>query len=537
MTFIRPAKQKRLLPAICLLAFLFCTAAAASESNSTAPEPLRTALASITANESRQYVEILASDRFQGRETGKLGQWMAAKYIAAEYAHFHLHPAGDDGRFYQNFKLVRRTLKQATLWLSVPRKARTRKRRVFSLHSQFVPLDFTGENRVEAPVVFAGYGITAPEYHYDDYAGIDVHGKVVLVLRHEPRENDSTSVFDGRKLTPHAFLESKALNARRHGAAALLVVTDPEGGHGDLAPQESWLSRIGQPAWTLDSDRNLRSFPVLWIDKQVAQSILAAEGRSLRRLQRVIDATLEPMSFVVSHLRVHVSVKLKSETRSTQNVIGFIEGSDQRLKHEVVVVGAHFDHIGVVDGHIYHGADDNASGTAGLLEIAEAFAQMPVRPRRSVLFAAFSAEELGLLGSAYYVRHPVFQLAKTVAMINLDMISRNEDNDVTIIGTRHSPQIRAINRAANRYVGLHLNYDGEQYFDRSDQANFARHRIPVIFYNTDGHPDYHRPSDTADKIKPGKLARVARLAFLVAWELANAESRPSYQDHADAPNR
>ncbi|RMF69977.1 MAG: M28 family peptidase, partial [Calditrichaeota bacterium] len=125
----------------------------------------------------------------------------------------------------------------------------------------------------------------------------------------------------------------------------------------------------------------------------------------------------------------------------------------------------------------------------------------------------------------------------TVAMINLDMISRNEDNDVTIIGTRHSPQIRAINRAANRYVGLHLNYDGEQYFDRSDQANFARHRIPVIFYNTDGHPDYHRPSDTADKIKPGKLARVARLAFLVAWELANAESRPSYQDHADAPNR
>ena len=219
---------------------------------------------------------------------------------------------------------------------------------------------------------------------------------------------------------------------------------------------------------------------------------------------------------------------LKKEVQKTQNVVGFLQGTDPKLRDEVIVIGAHYDHVGMKNGRIFNGADDNASGTAGLLEIAEAFSEMSIRPRRSILFAAFSAEELGLLGSKFYVENPVKPLKKTVAMINLDMISRNLANKVSVIGSNRSRELHEINIAANDEIGLDLVYNGERYFSRSDQANFAKYKIPVIFYNTDAHPDYHRPTDTPEKINAEKLARIARLAFLVAWEISNSNTRPTY---------
>ena len=484
---------------------------------------------SITPHESYLHVEFLAADEMRGRKTGTPGQWLAAKYIASEFSKYGLKPAGQQNRYYQNFQVQRRRLVTTDLWL-VHTASSTRK--VFAYKLDYQPFDFSGANRVTVPIVFAGYGITAPEYGYDDYRDLDVSGKIVLVLRHEPQEHDPRSVFAGLELTQHAYFETKALNALRHGAVGLLLVTDPAGHHDDDGPRGAGVfNTAGRRSrkWQLRPNSGLATFPALWVDPSVAEALLQPTGHTLLELQRRIDADLKPVSFNIPSLEVHVNVAVQQDVRKTENVLALLPGSDPVLRDEVVVIGAHYDHIGVRQGKIYNGADDNASGTSGLLEIAEAFAELSTRPRRSILFIAFSAEEMGLLGSEYYVEHPVFPLDQTVAMINLDMIGRNAPNAVDVVGSNRSPELHAINVEANHEIGLRLTYNGEKYFSRSDQANFAKHGIPVLFYNTGDHPDYHRPSDVVSKVNPTKIARIARLAFLVAWEVANSEHRPTYR--------
>ena len=491
----------------------------------------RVAMLSITSKESRSHIHRLASTAFGGRETGTAGEWLAARYIANEFLKCGLLPGGDDGTFFQNFQLTRSDLQKATMRLKSEiggEEAVT----VFSVKRDFVPFSFTGENSVSAPVVFAGYGITAPEYQYDDYQNIHAKGKIVLVLRHEPQENDRNSIFAGAQLTQHALFEEKAKNALTHGAVGMLVVSDPNSGHVNLEPQGYWPSlyreRWQPKPWELLQNPELQAFPAVWIDIDVANKMLKPANQTLDLLQKEIDKAGEPQSFDIVGLSIQLEIDLDKEIHRTENVIGFVRGSDPELSEEVVVVGAHFDHLGVINDRVYRGADDNASGTAGILEIAETFSELSDPPRRSLLFIAFSAEEMGLLGSEYYVNHPVWPLKNTVTMINLDMIGRNAENEVTVIGSRRSPELHEINAAANRQIGMTLKYDGEHYFNRSDQANFAKHNIPVLFYNTDNHEDYHRPSDTPEKVNPEKVARIARLAFLVAWEVANSAVRPAY---------
>lgn len=505
---------------------------AASGNKTSAFLLVRMANRSITGHEAQFHVDVLASDKLQGRETGKPGQWLAAKYIADEFSKYGLQTIGSGHKYYQDFQLERRDLDEAGFWLEyVTHQSHNRIR--FSLKDDFIPFEFTGENKVTASLVFAGYGITAPEYNYDDYQDIDVQGKIVLVLRHEPQENNPQSIFAGTRLTKHSHFEKKAQNAWSHGARGLLLVTDPAGGHHTLLPQGSWpsLESNGKRAqrWRFRRSKSQERFPVAWISLDAALKILANSHTSLRDLQIAIDKSLKPKSFEIQNVTAHLRVSLKKEVRKTQNVLGLLEGSDPDLKHEVVVVGAHYDHLGLIRGKVHHGADDNASGTAGMLEVAEAFSEIPVKPRRSILFIAFTAEELGLLGSKFYVNHALFPLEDTVAMLNLDMISRNAPNEVSVIGANRSPELHDINIAANKLIGLDLKYNGEKYFSRSDHANFAKHRIPVLFYNTEGHSDYHRATDLPQKVNAEKLSRIARLTFLVAWEIANSDRRPTYR--------
>lgn len=489
-------------------------------------------MVSITIEESQDHVNILASEEFQGRQAGTPGQWLAAQYIANEFSNYELVPKGDNDKYFQNFQIMQSDLHEVAFWIERNNFDSTETLE-FTLKSDFIPLNFTGENSVTAPVVFAGYGITAPEYNYDDYKNIDATGTVVLVLRHEPQENDPRSIFKGSRLTKHSFFEVKAKNARDHGALAMLLVTDPASGHNGLEPHGFWPSLYPEKntkgEWRLGGNTEPNRFPAAWISVQAAKAILQYSGKSLIDLQKSIEGSMSPKSFVIRNLRAHLKISLKKETRNTQNVIGLLEGSDPELRDEVVIVGAHYDHIGIKNGKIYYGADDNASGTAAVLEIAEAFGEMPFRPKRSILFIAFSAEELGMLGSAFYVQRPAIPLNQTVAMINLDMVSRNQENRVSVIGSDRSPELHEINLAANEEIGLEIVYNGEKYFNRSDQANFAKHKIPVIFYNTEVHKDYHRPTDQPEKINPEKLARIARLAFLVAWEVANSDRTPTFQ--------
>jgi hypothetical protein len=506
-----------------------CVSLAGSKNKTTDFTTARAAMLSITRRESQLHVNALASPRFEGRETGKPGQWLAAKYLANEFANYRLLPSGDGRTYYQNFQLERTDLKHAKLRLEISKPVAGKM--AFTLKSDFIPFNFTGENRLTVPVVFVGYGITAPEYNYDDYRNIDARGKIVLMLRHEPQENNPQSAFAGTELTNHALFEEKTRNAQAHGAVAMLLVSDPATGHDSLEPQGYWPSfspgKIPQP-WQLPKNMNDR-FPAIWIDIKIAEAILAGTGKSLLDIQQSIDRSLQPMSFAVPYLRIHIDLALKKDLRQTQNVLALLKGADPDLNHEVVVVGAHYDHVGIRHDQIHPGADDNASGTAGLLEIAEALSELQGQVRRSVLFIAFSAEELGLLGSKFYVEHPVLPLDQTAAMINLDMIGRNADNEVTVIGSNRSPELHAWNLAANREIGLTCKYDGEHFFNRSDQANFAKHKIPVLFYNTAVHEDYHRPTDMPEKINAEKLTRIARLAFLVIWEIATADQRPTYR--------
>lgn len=491
----------------------------------------RLAMMSITMNESRRHVQHLAAVEFRGREAGTDGERRAAKYIAREFSRYGLQPAGDDGGYFQNFQLERSDLKEATLQIAFSGE-NSGERREFSLIHDFTPFNFSGENSLRANVAFAGYGITAPEYGYDDYENLDVTGKIVLALRHEPREHDPNSIFDGTQLTRHALFEEKAKNAQSHGAVAMLLVSDPAHSDDNLQPQSYWPGwhgkRLLPKPWQLQKNKGLDTFPAIWVDVRVAEKILTGAGQTLLELHRKIDLTGKPQSFNIAGPEIYLRVDLDKEVRRAQNVIAMLRGSDPELADEAVVVGAHFDHVGVINERIYPGADDNASGIAGLLEIAEGFSELSGQIRRSVLFIAFSAEEMGLLGSEFYVNNPVFPPDNMVTMINLDMIGRNAENEVTVVGSRRSPELHEINHAANREIGLQLNYNGEHFFNRSDQANFAKFAVPVIFYNTDSHADYHRPTDTAEKINPDKVARIARLAFLVAWEVANSDVRPSY---------
>lgn len=492
-------------------------------------KPVRVPMLSITTREARFHVAMLASEPFQGRASGTPGQWLAAKYIATEFADFELEAAGDHGKFYQNFQIEQTVLKQTEFWtIESPTLAKTE----FSYRADYALFPYSGADTLTAPIVFAGYGITAPEYQYDDYQGVGVQGKIVLVLRHEPGENDPNSLFNGRQLTRHALFEEKARNALNHGARALILVNDPDSVKSTPAKHGFWPNyfpnHFARQSWQIQKIFSRKQFPILWVSLKLAQKLLEHTGHSLKSLMLAIDRRHKPVSFEIPNRYAHIKIGLVRNIRQTQNVLARLQGSDPRLREQVVVVGAHFDHIGVVNGQIYPGADDNASGTAGLLEIAEAFSEMPRKPRRSVLFIAFGAEELGLLGSEYYVENPVEPLANTVAMLNLDMISRNQSNTVSIIGSDRSPELHWMNIAANEMIGLDLKYDGEKFFNQSDHANFAKHRIPVIFYNTNIHPDYHRATDLATKIDPEKLTRIARLAFLVAWEAANSEHPPTF---------
>jgi Zn-dependent M28 family amino/carboxypeptidase len=264
------------------------------------------------------------------------------------------------------------------------------------------------------------------------------------------------------------------------------------------------------------------------IGKKLADDLLAGTGYTYEQIHQKIDKTLVPQSFDISGKTITMETELNAERFPTQNVVGFWEGSDPILKNEIVVIGAHYDHVGVANDSVYNGADDNASGTAGVMEVAEAFTQCKTHPRRSVLFMTFAGEEKGLFGSRYYTDDPIFPIENVAAMLNMDMISRNDTNEVAIIGSMSSPDLKAINEKCDKSIGMKLDYDQDRFFLQSDHYSFYRKNIPVLFYFSKDTPDLHRPSDDPDKIIPEKMSRIGRLVFSTAWTVANQTERPDF---------
>jgi len=485
------------------------------------------------------HIDFLASGYCRGRETGEKGMDVAAKYITTILQGSDLEPAGEFGNYYQGVRLNTISLGQRNqLQIEERRDGMTLTKKA-QLDWDYLPVYISAEKQVTAPLVFAGYGITAPEHKYDDYKNLNARGKIVLVMRHEPKENDPSSPFEGRRLSYYGTLLSKILNAQKHGAVGILFATDPLN-HKELTPSATggtyWPSLVKErfkdeedfkfmsfsPGMRIVGDDFGVKIPAAAIDGKLADHLLGDEY-SLIRLQEEIDNKMMPHSFSIPGKRISLAINFKKEPVSAYNIVAKVRGSDPQLKEEVVIVGAHYDHEGKdLRGRVFGGADDDASGTAGVMELARAFQHLKEKPKRTILFILFTAEEKGLLGAKYYVENPLFPLEKTVAMINLDMIGRNDVEQMSLIGRFQYPKLFSIIDGANKAsVNFDLNFAVEEFIRQSDHFPFMRKDVPTVFFNSGMHDQLHTPRDTVDHILPEKVQKATQLVFLALWEIAN----------------
>ena len=458
-----------------------------------------------------EHVKMLAAPEMDGRASGTAGAERAATYLAAEFQRLGLRPGGDAGTWQQTFTVPTgiRLGDVNTLSLSAPAP------RALILGRDFAPLPVSAEGRQEAEVAFAGYGITAPELGWDDYAGLDARGRIVLVLEREPRRSDPAGSFRRPDAYHYTERSHKIINAREHGARAVLLV-----GSGETLPS---LAGHAQSAGILTAA----------VTPAVADALLAPAGVGLAAATAAIDAGPAPRSFVVPGARAVLQVSLVRARGPAVNVVGILPGTDPRLREEAVVIGAHYDHLGRggegslapdAPGVVHPGADDNASGVAAVLGLARAFSATG-GAARTLVFVAFAGEEMGLLGSSHYVRRPAHPLERTVLMLNLDMVGRLRARTLYVGGVDSAAGLRELVQA--QAGGLTLSLRGDP-FGPSDHASFYAAGRPVLFLFTGAHADYHRPGDTADRIDAAGLAEVTGFAARVVDAVAAAPSPPAY---------
>lgn len=464
------------------------------------------------------WVKTLADPALEGRASGTPGAERAARLIAAEFRRLGLHPGGDRGDYFQAFEAVTGIRVAGPNTLQVAAGGVTR---AFTAGSDFLPSAFSESGEAEGELVFAGYGITAPDLGYDDYAGLDVRGKVVLAMTHEPRERDPAGPFRKPEAFHYTQLRHKAINAREHGAVGIIVVPDPRHPAEPPRPPRGTTAPWGIVAVNAS--------------QAVAELLLAQTGRSLADLQAEIDRALAPRSRAVPGTRVRLTVGLLRERGQASNVVGILPGTDPGLRHEAVVVGAHYDHLGRGSqfslaperaDEVHPGADDNASGTAAVIGLARAFAATG-GTRRSLVFAAFAGEELGLLGSTHYVKRPPIPLADTVAMVNLDSVGRMQGRRLFVLGVGSGTGLRARVEEASRGLDVEPAFRDDA-FGPSDHTPFYARGRPVLFFFTGTHPDYHRPTDTWEKVNAEGLRLVTLVAFRTIRSLADRPERPAF---------
>lgn len=471
-------------------------------------------------NRARDYVRFLASDELQGRRTSEPGNVQAAEFIAAKFRAFGLETlAGGKGYFhYFDYTAGVEAGAKNSLQIGEPSSPA----RVARLNVDFTPTAFSSSGTISAPLVFAGYGITASDVKYDDYEGIDAVGKIVVVMRYSP---DGTSPHGD--FSANASFPMKLLNAREHGAVGIIFINQPND------------SAVLMPM-RLDRNFTDAGLPVHFALSTLFNSVSDPSGRSLADVQRAIDSTRRSASFPMGNYSAQMTTDVLLKKASVPNIVGVIRGTDPKLRNEYIVIGAHMDHLGnggegsLHGGHdpaIHHGADDNASGTAGVLLIAEHLASRRDM-RRSVILVAFNGEEEGLLGSAALVSDPPIALGLIVAMVNMDMIGRLDSNKVIVQGTGTSPWWEKLvnDRNADRFA-LKQVKDG---FGPSDHSSFYGQGIPVLFLFTGLHTDYHRPSDTWEKINYPGLAAVAGFVDELVHDIDRHNDRPPFTKTASS---
>ena len=512
---------------------------------------------SIRQEDLRADLFFIAGDAMRGRLTDTDENRATADFIRSRFERMGLKPAGPNGSYFQPYNLMTATLAAAPASNVLEIGGDTMKRELRA-GQDFYPQRISASGVATAGVAFAGFGISAAQLGYDDYNG-DVGGRVVLVLDHEPGERDPNSPFDGVVTSEASTPWRKALAAQDKHAAAVLFVSDvhnhPGGTNFEAAARAYWPDKPPRILnYTLATWADRIRIPVAQVSPAVAESLVASTHKTLDELSRAAETAhgITPLPLPLARVSVHTAVD--RHIVPDRNVVAFLEGSDARLKNEWVIISAHFDHNGADATQIFNGADDNGSGTVALIEIAEAYALAAKeghRPKRSVLFAAWNSEERGLLGAWAYTEQPLAPLASIAAVLNMDMIGRNEEipvgggarfnglevqtaesnvNALNLMAFSKVPDITAAVERANAGIGLELKkrYDNNSsnLLRRSDQWPFLQSGVPAMGFITGLHPDYHTQYDRPEKINYVKMEKIARLVHQVSWDIANADARP-----------
>jgi len=537
-------------------------------------------------------VKYLASDELEGRGVGTQGLDRAADYVAGQFKELGLKTDVIDGGPFQKFKMTTGASlgPDNSLTLVAPAQGGKEPRQVeLKLGEQFNPLAIGGSEKFDLPLVFVGYGITAKDENYDDYAGVDVKGKAVIILRHEPQQANPHGAFGGTKVSQHAPFKRKVSNAYEHGAAAVIFCNDDfdvqknvaalrkrwQAAVDDLAAANVKFKAIAAPTpddWKQYEEESQklaadmqkfydqlqksadpllgfegagadpsdgRTFPVLTCQRSASEEMIrAVYGKGLAQIETEIDKGPTPQSRELTGWRAVGQTSVIREEAEVKNVIGVLEGSGPHAD-ETIVIGAHYDHLGMGGNgsaapgvhEIHNGADDNGSGTTVLIEVARQLAARGQKLPRRVVFIAFTGEERGLIGSARYVRNPLFPIDATVAMLNLDMVGRLENEKLIVHGTGTAAEFDAMADRLGKDYGFQITKKPSG-FGPSDHSSFYAAKVPVLFFFTGSHKDYHRPSDDYDKLNVPGMRRVAAMVVDAAVALAEAKERPKYVEVA-----
>jgi hypothetical protein len=511
---------------------------------------------SIRTEDLRADLFLLAGDGFRGRLTNTPENRLAAEFIKARFERLGLKPANPDGSYFEPYNLMTSSLGEGNRLVASPGEGIELRA---AAGQDFYPQSFSASGRTTGGLVFVGFGITSPALGYDDYRGEQVKGNLVLALSHEPGENDPDSPFDGLVNAQLASPLEKALAAEAHGAVGILFVADvhnhPGPGNFEAEAQSYWPAqppRLGR--YTLATWMERVRIPAAQISPALAEILIRGTHRTLNDLARSAETTRGLTPIPVPGAQVELLTAVERHVVPDRNVVAALEGADPRLKDELVIVCAHFDHEGADGDRIYNGADDNGSGTVGLLEIAEAYAlaaRSGQRPRRSLLFAAWNSEERGLLGAWAFTEAPLVPLERVAGVLNMDMIGRNEEvqvgggprfrglevqtaesnsNATNVLGYSRTPELYAVVQRANSRVGVDLKprYDNNvsNLLRRSDHWPFLQRGVPALWFHTGLHPDYHTVYDRPEKVNYQKMEKIARLVYQASWDLAQQNGRP-----------
>lgn len=509
----------------------------------------------LNINEIKADEKFLASDELEGREMGEKGQKIAALYLKTQFEKIGLKSVNDS--YYQKFKTLKiYPPKNSALTL----KTSDGKTRDFELKKDFYPIssgvlhlsgtagvsglkdsnyNITGTTveEISSKIIFVGYGITSPENNYDDYKNLDVKGKIVLIIANAPQESKFDGPFSGTKATPYKQYNNKLENALKHGAAGVLYMMEIGKRNLDIFLR-SFGKLLDRSSYRLFKSEDEKSTPFAYITKNLADQILQNSGKTIDQLIKSIDSNLTTHSFETPNTIITLKPGVRREVIFTENVVGFLEGLDPELKKQTIVFSAHYDHLGIMpDGRIYNGADDDASGTTGILNIAKMFIKSKMSILRSLLFIAFTGEEKGLFGSTYYSENPLIPMDRTYMDLNIDMIGRIDNEYIEkgikdyiyLIGPKimGGDLLKLSEEANNESLHLKIDYkyddtkDPNIFYRRSDHYNFAKFKIPTIFFFNGEHKDYHQVTDKVDKIDFDIFMKRIALIGYIGWKFAN----------------